>query len=110
MWIVSFTKWSVVHLPFLKPVWLIYRVISFIIIIIIIVVIIIIIIIILIIIIIIIITVINIIIIIIIITYYYYKNKTNIIALIGALTSIFSNQIKAPQGWTLWSLLPMGTT
>ena len=28
--------------------------------------------------------------------------------LIGAFISIFPNQFKTPQGWILWSLLPMG--
>ena len=28
--------------------------------------------------------------------------------LIGTFISIISNQLKAPQGWKLWSLLPMG--
>ena len=32
------------------------------------------------------------------------------IVFIGAFISIFSNQLKAPQGWKLWSLLPMGAT
>ena len=33
-----------------------------------------------------------------------------IIVLIGTFISIFQNRLKAPQGWTLWSLLPMGAT
>ena len=35
-----------------------------------------------------------------------------IIILMGAFwfISIFPNQFKAPQGWKLWSLLPVGST
>ena len=32
----------------------------------------------------------------------------NIIMLIGAFISIFPNQLKAPQGWKLWIMLPVG--